>query len=48
MKEKVLEILNDKQKIALFGHEAKIKCNEYSYEVVKEKWLGIIEDILKK
>ena len=48
MKEKVLELLNDKQKLALFGHEAKIKCNEYSYEVVKEKWLGIIEDILKK
>lgn len=48
MKEKTLELLNDKQKLALFGHEAKIKCNEYSYEVVKEKWLGIIEDILKK
>ena len=48
MKEKTLELLNDKQKLALFGHEAKIKCNEYSYEVVKEKWLGIIEDIFKK
>lgn len=47
MKEKAIELLNDKQKLALFGHEAKIKCNEYSYEVVKEKWLGIIEDILK-
>ena len=43
---KALELLNNKKKLATFGHEARVKCMDYSYESVKEKWLGIIENIL--
>ena len=46
MKEKALELLNDKQKLALFGHEARLNAEDYSYDSVKEKWLSIINDIL--
>jgi N-acetylglucosaminyldiphosphoundecaprenol N-acetyl-beta-D-mannosaminyltransferase len=46
MKNKALELLNNKKKLATFGHEARIKSMNYSYENTKEKWLGIIEDIL--
>ena len=40
------ELLNDKQKLALFGHEARLNAEDYSYDSVKEKWLSIINDIL--
>ena len=46
MKEKALELLNDKQKLALFGHEARLNAEDYSYDSVKEKWLSMINDIL--
>lgn len=46
MASKTLELLNNRKKLATFGHEARIKCEDYSYESVKEKWLGIIENIL--
>ena len=46
MAKKALELLNNKKKLATFGHEARVKCMDYSYESVKEKWLGIIENIL--
>ena len=46
MKEKALELLDDKQKLALFGHEARLNAEDYSYDSVKEKWLSMINDIL--
>ena len=46
MKEKALELLNDKQNLALFGHEARLNAEYYSYDSVKEKWLTIINDIM--
>ena len=46
MAEKTLELLNNKKKLAVFGHEARVKSEDYSYDSVKEKWLGIIESIL--
>lgn len=46
MAKKALELLGNKKKLATFGHEARVKCEDYSYESVKEKWLGIIESIL--
>lgn len=46
MAKKTLDLLENKKKLATFGHEARVKCEEYSYELVKEKWLGIIENIL--
>lgn len=46
MANKALELLDNKKKLATFGHEARVKCEDYSYESVKEKWLGIIENIL--
>lgn len=46
MANKALELLDNKKKLATFGHEARVKCEDYSYNSVKEKWLGIIDDIL--
>lgn len=46
MANKTLELLYNKKKLSNFGHEARIKCEEYSYDSVKEKWLGIMESIL--
>lgn len=46
MANRALELLDNKKKLAIFGHEARVKCEDYSYESVKEKWLGIIESIL--
>ena len=46
MKEKALELLNDKQKLALFGHDARLNAEDYSYDSVKEKWLSINYDIV--
>lgn len=46
MANRTLELLDNKKKLATFGHEARVKCEDYSYESVKEKWLGIIENIL--
>lgn len=48
MKDKALELLNNKKKLSTFGHAAREKAYEYSYDVVKEKWLGIVSDILDK
>lgn len=45
MKEKALELLNNKNKLAGFGHEARLKSKEYSFDNIKEKWLGIVSDI---
>lgn len=46
MASKALELLNNRKKLATFGHEARVKCMDYSYDSVREKWLGIIESIL--
>ncbi len=46
MAEKSLELLENKNKLANFGHNARIKSLEYSYENVKEKWLNIISKII--
>ncbi len=46
MAEKTLELLNNKEKLNKFGHEARNKSINYSYDSVKEKWINIIENIL--
>lgn len=48
MKEKAIELLNDKKKLSLFGHNARLNVEDYSYDRVKEKWIKIIENILEK
>lgn len=46
MAEKALELLENRNKLANFGHNARTKCLEYSYENVKEKWLSIIDKMI--
>lgn len=48
MKEKILELMNNKKKLANFGHEARLKSEEYNYDITKEKWISIIDNILNK
>lgn len=46
MKNKSIELLNNKKKLSTMGHEARNKSMEYSYDIVKGKWIGILNDII--
>lgn len=48
MAKKALELLDNKNKLSSFGHESRIKSEEYSYDNIKEKWLGIVFDMFNK
>lgn len=42
-----IELLNNKTKLSSLGHEARLKAENYSYDNIRNTWLGIISDILK-
>lgn len=47
MCDKSLELLNNKNKLNKFGDESRKKALNYSYDLVKKKWIKIIDEMTK-